>query len=116
MAEQTSCVKPGSVSAADRLPPPMVSSASKTVTSRPACASVIAAARPFGPEPTTMARALLRDVDAISGRVRMFVRLLRDGAVAAPEHDHPAPEFHGRSVRVSNLASIESNTFIVLSE
>src|SRR3954468_16014204 len=55
MAEQMSCTKPGKVSSAERLPPPIVSRASTTSTERPARASVIAAARPFGPAPTTIA-------------------------------------------------------------
>src|SRR5947207_14409658 len=54
-AEQTSCKKPGSVSSAERAPPPIVAFASQTTTEHPARASVIAAARPFGPEPTTTA-------------------------------------------------------------
>jgi hypothetical protein len=57
MAEQMSWVKPGRVSSADRQPPPMVSAASKTMTLRPVRAISIAAARPFGPEPTTIASA-----------------------------------------------------------
>ena len=55
MAEQTSCMKPGSVSSALRVPPPTVSDASTTSTDRPACASVTAADKPFGPPPTTTA-------------------------------------------------------------
>ena len=51
----TSWTNPGKVSAAERAPPPMVSCASSTSTERPVCATVIAAANPFGPEPTTMA-------------------------------------------------------------
>src|SRR5262249_25786843 len=54
-AEQTSCRQPGRVSASDRQPPPTVSAASTTLTDRPAFASTIAAARPFGPAPITMA-------------------------------------------------------------
>src|SRR5205814_6811935 len=54
-AEQTSCTKPCRVSSAERAPPPMVALASSTHTEHPACASVIAAARPFGPDPTTTA-------------------------------------------------------------
>jgi hypothetical protein len=54
-AEQTSCKKPGSVSSAERAPPPIVAFASQTKTEQPARASVIAAARPFGPEPTMTA-------------------------------------------------------------
>src|SRR5262249_29207534 len=54
-AEQTSCTNPGSVSGAERMPPPIVGSASNTRTESPSRASAIAAARPFGPDPTTMA-------------------------------------------------------------
>ena len=59
IAEQTSWTKPGRVSGAERAPPPIVSSASKTTTLQPACASTMAAARPFGPDPTTIASSLL---------------------------------------------------------
>ena len=52
-AEHTSWTKPGRVSAALRVPPPMVSAPSRTSTERPAAAHVMAAASPFGPEPTT---------------------------------------------------------------
>jgi len=38
-----------------RVPPPIVSAASSTVTSTPALAKWTAAANPFGPLPTTMA-------------------------------------------------------------
>src|SRR5579871_4191566 len=54
-AEQTSWVKPGKVSCADLVPPPIVGCASRTVTRSPAPASVIAAVSPFGPEPITNA-------------------------------------------------------------
>ncbi len=55
IAEQTSCLSPGTVSSAVLVPPPMSSAASSTVTATPARASVTAAASPFGPEPTTTA-------------------------------------------------------------
>ena len=55
IAEQTSWRNPGSVSASVRAPPPIVDAASSTRTERPACAMAIAAASPFGPEPTTIA-------------------------------------------------------------
>src|SRR5215469_18257158 len=55
MAEPTSCTKPGSVNSRERAAPPIVASASSTWTETPARASVIAAASPFGPEPTTIA-------------------------------------------------------------
>src|SRR5205823_3959179 len=54
-AEQTSWTNPGSVSAADRAPPPIVSFASTTSTARPRRARATAAASPFGPDPTTTA-------------------------------------------------------------
>jgi hypothetical protein len=53
-----------------RVPPPIVSCASTTRTERPAWASVIAAARPFGPAPTTTASSSLRPERASAGRVR----------------------------------------------
>ena len=54
-AEQVSCSSPVSDpgSACVRAPPPASVSASRTRTPRPARASVTAAARPFGPDPTT---------------------------------------------------------------
>src|SRR5918995_2330589 len=55
IAEPTSWTKPGGVSPAERVPPPTVSSASNTITERPLRASSTAAAKPFGPEPTTTA-------------------------------------------------------------
>src|SRR5687767_10961589 len=55
IAEQTSCTKPGSVSSAERAPPPISSFASYTATELPARAIWIAAARPLGPAPTTTA-------------------------------------------------------------
>ena len=72
--------KPGSVSSLVRIPPPNVSAASMTCTDRPARASSIAAASPFGPEPTTTASRprerepgpvtpVGRSVAATSGRV-----------------------------------------------
>ena len=52
---QTSWTEPGRVNSAERSPPPMVGCASYTRTDRPARASVIAAASPFGPDPMTRA-------------------------------------------------------------
>ena len=54
-AEQTSWTKPGRVSSAERQPPPTVSARLEHRTDRPARARVMAAARPFGPAPTTTA-------------------------------------------------------------
>src|SRR5256885_10337514 len=48
-------MNPGSVSASDRVPPPMVDSASRRRTDLPAPARTMAAANPLGPEPTTTA-------------------------------------------------------------
>src|ERR1700690_4043942 len=48
-------MKPGSVSSAERVLPPIVSCASSTRTECPACAIVIAAESPLGPDPTTNA-------------------------------------------------------------
>ena len=55
IAEQRSWTNPGSVSSSLRQPPPIACSASTTSTERPARARQIAAARPLGPEPTTIA-------------------------------------------------------------
>src|SRR5688572_3707310 len=55
MAEHTSCTKPGKVSPCDRIPPPTVSLPSTSNTDSPVCCSRMAAAKPFGPEPTTTA-------------------------------------------------------------
>jgi len=52
-AEQTSCVKPGRVSSADRKPPPAEDLASAMRTVNPSRCKVMAAARPLGPLPTT---------------------------------------------------------------
>ena len=54
-AEQTSWIKPGRVSSADRAPPPIVSFASRTQTDRPERAISMAADNPFGPDPITIA-------------------------------------------------------------
>src|SRR5262249_19683162 len=56
-AEQMSWTKPGSVSSADLAPPPIVAERSYAVTAYPARASTIAALRPLGPDPTTVARS-----------------------------------------------------------
>src|SRR5438270_8393058 len=79
-----SCVKPGSVSASDRAPPPMVDSASRIPTDLPAPARTRAAANPLGPEPTTTASSgLLAKVDdgALGGGVD------RDGVAPMGRHD-----------------------------
>jgi protein-S-isoprenylcysteine O-methyltransferase len=55
MVAQVSWRNPGCVSSAVRNPPPGTSPASSTRTERPARASVAAATRPLGPDPTTTA-------------------------------------------------------------
>src|SRR5688572_8644584 len=55
MAEQWSCSRPGRIASLDRVPPPISSAASRTVTCTPARARTMAAARPLGPPPTTVA-------------------------------------------------------------
>src|SRR6476620_10998502 len=65
-AEYTSCTKPGRVSCAELAPPPTLPIASKTVTLRPARARAIAADRPLGPAPTTIASG-----DAAIGLLRL---------------------------------------------
>src|SRR5262245_62277912 len=74
-----SCVKPGSVSPAERHPPPIVSAASKTTTLRPVCAMTMAAASPLGPDPTTTASGVIRPAMMIcrTRRVRLFHYLHR---------------------------------------
>src|SRR5712691_1668258 len=65
-------MKPGKVRASVRVPPPIVLSPSMTRTDLPARASVMAAARPLGPEPTTTAshRASAKvDDGALRGRL-----------------------------------------------
>ncbi|GAQ67540.1 hypothetical protein SsS58_07996 [Streptomyces scabiei] len=84
VAEQWSCRSPG-VSSLVRVPPPMVPAASRTVTSTPSRARYTAAARPFGPLPTTTAvvmclpgpSSLPRPV-----RQRFFCVLLRSPALS----------------------------------
>src|SRR5438093_10809360 len=61
-------MNPGSVSSAERPPPPIVRSASKTITFLPARARTMAAARPFGPDPTTTASGLLATTIPFSRR------------------------------------------------
>src|SRR5262249_22221098 len=62
-----------------------------TVTSSPAWARVMAAASPLGPDPTTMARALLPGADAIPARVAGFPRSrLANRTVASPKQNHAA--------------------------
>jgi allantoinase len=52
----------------DRRPPPISSAASRTVTRNPWRARVRAAARPFGPEPTTTASVRDTDTSRLGGR------------------------------------------------
>src|SRR5262249_7205942 len=66
MAAHRSWTKPGRVNSKERAPPPGCSSASSTATDHPARATVIAAARPFGPAPTTTALRLDADDMALA--------------------------------------------------
>src|SRR5437867_903292 len=72
IAEQRSCRKPGNVNSAVRTPPPACGAASCTSTSSPARTSVSAPARPFGPEPITM--ALQPFWQALPGKTRRRAR------------------------------------------
>src|SRR5438309_11836718 len=77
-------MNPGSVSASDRVPPPMVDSASRIRTDLPAPARTRAAANPLGPEPmTTASSGLLAKIDdgALGGGVD------RDGVAPMGRHD-----------------------------
>src|SRR5450432_1092 len=74
MAEQISCVKPGRVNEAERMPPPMVDSASISNIFNPACCRTMAADNPLGPDPTTSPSYLL------TGRF-----MFRDSIVYFPE-------------------------------
>ena len=69
IAAHTSWTKPGSVSSADRVPPPISSAASSTSTEQPASARRTAAASPLGPEPTTTAsyRSAVMRLSPITG-------------------------------------------------
>src|SRR5215475_857644 len=62
--------KPGRVSSSVRVPPPGVFPDSSTSTDLPASASVIAAASPFGPAPTTTASGVIErpDQDVLARR------------------------------------------------
>src|SRR6478609_3306308 len=60
IAEQWSCSRPGMIASLLRVPPPISSAASRTVTWRPALARATPAARPFGPAPTTIALLMPR--------------------------------------------------------
>src|SRR5687768_6507474 len=76
-ALQISWTTPGWVSSAERIPPPIVDSASKTATLRPVRAIVIAAARPFGPLPTTTASY---------SSAAMSTRLCHASSMVMPRH------------------------------
>ena len=83
--EQTSWRKPGSVSAAVRVPPPISSRPSRTRTDAPLRASSTAAASPFGPEPTTTASSMLSTAvvpGGAPGEVGELARSLPRGARA----------------------------------
>src|ERR1700732_5103111 len=74
-AEQTSCVKPGSVSGSDRVPPPMVELTSSRTVFTPAFARQMAAVSPLGPEPMTYpTRDLVGMLAAIPAAIRLSYR------------------------------------------
>src|ERR1700738_3811019 len=77
-------MNPGSVSASDRPPPPMVDSASSTRTDLPAPARTMAAASPFGPAPTTTA-STRPSANVDDGALRG--RFDRDGVAAMGRDD-----------------------------
>src|SRR6478672_970131 len=61
-----------------RVPPPISSAASRTVTWRPALARATPAARPFGPAPTTIALLMPRlPLAAVLPRARLLVLMPR---------------------------------------
>src|SRR5205085_7777796 len=82
-AEQTSCMKPGSVSSAERTPPPIVAFASNTTTLHPAWARTMAALRPFGPDPTTTASIMPSRNNSSRMAEYWYSRWLFQRAVAA---------------------------------
>ena len=94
-ALQTSWTNPGSVSSADRAPPPTWSARSSTVTAWPARAIVIAAASPFGPLPMTTASGM--DVPALAGAIAVIVgarsagRSRRSASVPTTRRSRGAP-------------------------
>ena len=91
MAEQTSCMNDGRVSSAERTPPPIELLPSKTETEQPARANSIAAARPFGPDPTTVVFHLRPDFHFADGApvtaadVRATYEAVLDPALASPK-------------------------------
>src|SRR5690606_3974903 len=93
IAEHTSWTTPGRVSSALRIPPPTVSDASSTVTDSPWPARVSAAARPFGPDPTTTASGTLV-VMSPSSRASAHVGGEEVGERLPPDHDPVAPVRH----------------------
>src|SRR5437764_499543 len=77
-------MNPGSVSAWDRMPPPMVDSASSMRTDLPAAARTMAAASPLGPAPTMIASTWL-SAKIDDGALRGVLN--RDGAAAVGRDD-----------------------------
>src|SRR3954454_22748827 len=88
-AENVSCWNPGKVSGSVRTAPPGVSAASSTVTGRPARASRMAAASPFGPAPITSAVAC--DISGDPERELVEQRQPLDAAVAGVAAEHHLP-------------------------
>src|SRR5579859_7497076 len=89
MADPKSWTNLGSVNGMLRTAPPAVGWASNTSTCNPAWASTIAAARPFGPEPTTHALDLFGTIlsEHAGQRTRRTTRFLFPGLYIRPLHD-----------------------------
>src|SRR5690349_23881542 len=99
----------------------MVSSASSTVTDFPAWASRMAAARPFGPEPTTtastrasaklddraLASGLDREVVVAVGRHDRIDLVVRAGQVVMEEQEPACPGGLGKANRVLDRGMAE---------
>src|ERR1035441_35224 len=76
-------VIPGRVSSRVRVPPPISSLPSMTITRQPARASVTAAARPLGPDPTiTASKSVLMVM--LSGHVEVATAVNLNGHVGFP--------------------------------
>ena len=92
-----SWTKPGNVDASDRRPPPAVGAASRTRTRNPARASVMAAASPLGPEPTTIASRPASRISRAHHPGVLSVRRARASAIRRASRNAHAPA--GRTVR-----------------
>src|SRR2546429_292594 len=101
-------MNPGSVSAWDRMPPPMVDSASSMRTDLPAAARTMAAASPLGPAPTMIASTWLSakiDDGALRGGLN------RDGAAAVGRDDRVDLVVGPRRVVVKQQQPLDAGGF-----